>query len=269
MNNSYTTTTTTNTQSAGIMVVVYLLTLLLFTLPSLITTWRLYKKAGKAGWAAIVPIYNAVVQLQIAKMPTWYILLLFVPVANLVIVVMALVNFAKQYNRKLGFWLAYIFLPIVAVFLVGKTEYTGGETVSVTAMPVSPADTAALAPAPVGTTPKPAFEPAAPAVGTTPVEPVIQTPVAPAESADASPVIAAAFDTPTTEIPAPAPVEPSPAPVNPWEQPSSSAQITAVEPATEEPTVVSPELGQSSVQTEQSPDTTQQSPATPPQRPLQ
>ncbi len=280
MNSSYATSTTST--PAGLGVVVYMALIFLFLLPSLIITWRLYKKAGKPGWATLVPLYGNIVQLQIAKLPVWYILLLLVPGVNFVIDIVIIVNFAKQYNRKLGFWLAYLFLPIVAVFLVGKTEYTGGETVAATATPASPADTAALAPAPVEATPEPASEPVAPVASVAPVEPVAQTPVAPVESTEASPVVAPTFGMPTVETAAEAPVlaptEPSTAPVNPWEQPSTAvSQTPAVEPTAEEPVlqgfnmpadpVVSPESAQQPAQEE--PDTTQQPPVTPLQQPLQ
>jgi len=33
--------------------------------------WRVYEKAGKPGWASIVPIYNIVVLLEIIGKPVW------------------------------------------------------------------------------------------------------------------------------------------------------------------------------------------------------
>ncbi len=45
--------------------------------------WKVFTKAGKPGWAFIIPIYNAIVLLQIAGKPLWWIVLLFIPVVNL------------------------------------------------------------------------------------------------------------------------------------------------------------------------------------------
>lgn len=146
---------------------IYSVISVLFALASLITTWRLYRKAGRPGWAAIVPIYNVIVQLDIAKMPMWYLLLLFVPFVNVVVGIMILVNFAKQYNRKFGFWFTYVFLPIIAVFIVGKTEYIGGNTVAAAANPASPAATATSAPLPPSGVELNAEQPANPAVPAT------------------------------------------------------------------------------------------------------
>ncbi len=139
MQSSYT-YTPVGSDASGIglaaLLIWYLVMILFFGLPSIITTWKLYKKASQPGWASIVPIYNVVVELEIAKMPVWYLVLLFVPFVNIVVAIMVLINFIKQYEQKIGFWLAYIFLPIVAVFLVDNVNYTGGAAVA--AGPVAP-----------------------------------------------------------------------------------------------------------------------------------
>lgn len=41
--------------------------------------WKVFTKAGKPGWAAIVPIYNIIVLLQIVGRPTWWIILFLIP----------------------------------------------------------------------------------------------------------------------------------------------------------------------------------------------
>ena len=46
-------------------------------------TWKLYKKAGRKSWEALVPIYNAIILMHIIKRPKWWVLLLFIPVVNL------------------------------------------------------------------------------------------------------------------------------------------------------------------------------------------
>ena len=34
--------------------------------------WRIFAKAGKPGWAAIIPIYNILVELEIVGRPWWW-----------------------------------------------------------------------------------------------------------------------------------------------------------------------------------------------------
>jgi len=81
--------------------------------------WKVYVKAGKPGWAAIVPIYNVLVQLEIVGRPWWYLLLLLVPVVNIVIGIMILFDLAKVFGKGTGFgfgllFLSFIFIPILA-----------------------------------------------------------------------------------------------------------------------------------------------------------
>ena len=44
----------------------------------LVSIWKIYEKAGKPGWAAIVPIYNLIVLLEIVRKPLWWIILLLI-----------------------------------------------------------------------------------------------------------------------------------------------------------------------------------------------
>ena len=39
----------------------------------IISMWKIFAKAGQPGWAAIVPVYNIIVQLNVQGRPTWWI----------------------------------------------------------------------------------------------------------------------------------------------------------------------------------------------------
>ena len=51
----------------------------------IVVMWKIFTKAGKPGWAAIVPIYNIIIMLEIAGKPLWWIILFFIPFVNIVI----------------------------------------------------------------------------------------------------------------------------------------------------------------------------------------
>ena len=53
----------------------------------IVSTWKIYQKAGKPGWASIIPIYNVVALLQITELPLWYFLLLLIPFVNFFIII--------------------------------------------------------------------------------------------------------------------------------------------------------------------------------------
>jgi len=97
---------------------------------SIVALWKLFSKAGKPGWASIVPIYNSCVMLDIAGkpmwwMPMWWILLMFIPVVNLVISVLMLIGLAKNFGRGTGTVIGLIFLPFIFLLILafGSAEY--------------------------------------------------------------------------------------------------------------------------------------------------
>ena len=46
---------------------------------SVIAGWKLFKKAGKNGWEAIVPFYNSFVYVEISGLEWWWFLLMLAP----------------------------------------------------------------------------------------------------------------------------------------------------------------------------------------------
>ena len=82
-------------------------------------TWKLYIKAGRKPWEAIVPVYNAVILMKIINRPWWWVILLFIPIINLIMFPVVWVETARSYGRNsfsetwltiltLGFYLYYI-----------------------------------------------------------------------------------------------------------------------------------------------------------------
>ncbi|MEX1382043.1 signal peptidase I [Lutibacter sp.] len=62
-------------------------------------TWKLYKKAGRKSWEAIVPIYNAIVLMKIIKRPTWWVILLFIPIINLLMFPVIWVETVRSFGK--------------------------------------------------------------------------------------------------------------------------------------------------------------------------
>ncbi len=87
--------------------------------------WKLYQKAGYPGWAAIIPIYNAIVLIQIARKPIWWILLYLIPLVNIIIAIIVTHNVSVNFGKGAGFTLGLIFLgPIFYPILAwGEAEY--------------------------------------------------------------------------------------------------------------------------------------------------
>ncbi|MFD2720207.1 DUF5684 domain-containing protein [Hymenobacter monticola] len=91
--------------------------------------WKLFVKAGKPGWAAIIPIYNIIVMQEIVGREAWKIILLFIPLVNIYFGITLYVSFAKAYGKYgIGNYLAIIFLGIIFIPLWGfsnEVQYVG------------------------------------------------------------------------------------------------------------------------------------------------
>lgn len=79
----------------------------------LISMWKVFKKAGKPGWASIIPIYNIYTMIQIAKLPTYYLLLFMIPIANIYAIFKIYIELAHKFNKSTGFGVGLIFLSVI------------------------------------------------------------------------------------------------------------------------------------------------------------
>ena len=91
----------------------------------IIAMWKIFTKAGKPGWAAIVPIYNIIVMLEVVQLPLWYIVLMIIPIANIYAAIKIGIQLAKVFGKSGGFAAGLILLsPIFYCILgFGKDTY--------------------------------------------------------------------------------------------------------------------------------------------------
>lgn len=82
-------------------------------------TWKLYQKAGRKAWEALIPIYNAVVLTKIINRPWWWVILLFIPIVNLMMFPAFWVETVRSFGKEktselflavltLGFYIYYL-----------------------------------------------------------------------------------------------------------------------------------------------------------------
>ena len=82
-------------------------------------TWRLYTLAGRKSWEALIPIYNGIILMKIIKKPTWWIVLLFFPVINILIFGIIWIETIRVFGKRskidsliviltLGFYIMFI-----------------------------------------------------------------------------------------------------------------------------------------------------------------
>ncbi|EZH73314.1 signal peptidase I [Aquimarina atlantica] len=82
-------------------------------------TWKLYVKAGRKAWEALIPVYNAVILMKIINRPWWWVILLFIPVINVIMLPVIWVETIRSFGKNsttdtilvivtLGFYIFYV-----------------------------------------------------------------------------------------------------------------------------------------------------------------
>jgi hypothetical protein len=93
----------------------------------ILSCWKVFTKAGKPGWAAIVPVYNMVVVLEIIGRPLWWILLMLVPLLGIVIGFIISIDLARSFGKGAGFGVGLMLLGVVfyPILAFGDARYQG------------------------------------------------------------------------------------------------------------------------------------------------
>lgn len=128
----------------GIILAVWLIALVILIL-QVIGQWKTFKKAGKGGWEALIPIYNVVVQCRIVGLnPLWIVLVIcggmilnLIPVIGQVassflsiyFAVVLAISTARSYGKDDGFGVGLLLLGPVFWMILGlsSAEYVGAK----------------------------------------------------------------------------------------------------------------------------------------------
>lgn len=93
----------------------------------IVSFWKVFTKAGRPGWACLIPFYNLYVLIKVAGRPGWWFLLFLIPFVNFVIGIIISLDVAKNFGKSALFgvgliFLGFIFYPILAF---GDAKYQG------------------------------------------------------------------------------------------------------------------------------------------------
>jgi len=110
-------------------VVEFLLAFILFIILPYAGLWKLFEKADRGGWEAIIPIYNAYVMIKLSGRPWWWIILFLIPGIGLLVAIGITVDFVKSYGKfGLSQQVAAVILPFIYLPKWGfdkETKYLG------------------------------------------------------------------------------------------------------------------------------------------------
>lgn len=106
--------------------VVWLITLVL-CIVIMTAQWKIFKKAGEPGIAAIVPFWNTAVLFKLTWGVWYYMFLTLIPFVGIVISFMTCFKLGKMFGKGTGFNLGLIFLPVIfmPVLAFGSAQYIG------------------------------------------------------------------------------------------------------------------------------------------------
>ena len=116
---------------AGMIMAIYLISIAIGVL-TIIANWKIFTKAGQAGWKSLIPIYNIVILFRIAGISPWWILsylAAFIPVigwlASLALSIYLMINLAKAFGKEGGFAVGLILLNTIFMMILafGDAEY--------------------------------------------------------------------------------------------------------------------------------------------------
>lgn len=112
-------------ESTGIFTFLIILIVQLGLIVAIVASlWKIFTKAGQPGWAAIVPIYNIIVMIQISGKPLWYIALFLIPFVNFVAPFLILIPLAQRFGKDMIFGIGMAFLPFIFLPLLAFSDAT-------------------------------------------------------------------------------------------------------------------------------------------------
>jgi hypothetical protein len=100
---------------------IIILGIILFLVLPIIGIVKIYSQANYPGIVAFIPILNLLFLFPIAGMSAWFFLLLFVPVVDVLLLLLLFYNLSLKFSKGAGFTVGLFFLPFIFFPLLGYT----------------------------------------------------------------------------------------------------------------------------------------------------
>lgn len=94
--------------------------------------WKMFEKAGKPGWAAIVPFYNFYCLADMSFGNGWLFLLMFVPCVGMIFMIICYIKLAAAFGKSALFGIGMVLFPYIFMLILGfgDAQYIGTDGVS-------------------------------------------------------------------------------------------------------------------------------------------
>jgi hypothetical protein len=93
-----------------------------FVVPAIAGMWKIFEKAGKPGWAAIIPFYNMFVLTEVARKEILWFVLTLIPCVNIVALIVICIDVAKRFGKDPAYGIGLALLPFIFFPLLGFSE---------------------------------------------------------------------------------------------------------------------------------------------------
>ena len=119
-----TTSTTTFVFFSGFWLFVWLAVAVLL----IVAYWKIFVKAGEAGWKSLIPFYNTYLLFRIAGRNGWWFLALLIPFVNIIVMLILSIDLAKHFGKSTAFGVVGLWIFSVIGYLIlgfDKSTYVG------------------------------------------------------------------------------------------------------------------------------------------------
>ncbi len=101
--------------------------ILAFAVLMIAAQWKVFEKAGVAGWKCLIPIYNMYVLFLISGKPGWWLILMLVPIVSVVVYLLAMLSLAAKFSKGPAYGVGLFILPIIffPMLAFDSSEYSG------------------------------------------------------------------------------------------------------------------------------------------------
>ncbi len=90
----------------------------IFALIVLVALWKIFTKAGRPGWYALIPVFNVYIMLKIVRKPGWLTLLFFIPYLGIIPQIIISVELGKAFGKSTAFTTILLVLLPFGFFVI-------------------------------------------------------------------------------------------------------------------------------------------------------
>ena len=113
--------------AGGSAVAIIVILCVAYYVACIVAQWKIFTKAGQAGWKVFIPIYNGMTLFKIIYGSYGKYFMLLIPGFGEVLAIASMVRLGQVYGKNVGFRLGLVFLTPIFLFILGfgNAQYQG------------------------------------------------------------------------------------------------------------------------------------------------